>query len=139
MTRDDNILIVCELMNTFNKITFPRLLRSFLFLIYSFAENHCSSLLHGRGLRVLQTALDILRPVADILVRIKDQIHRTGHVMFALALAHIVHRAIILVGVIRYMIVFFVALHLVRCKIDFHHQFLLQLFRYTLSIFYKVH
>lgn len=77
---------------------------------------------------MLQTALDILWPVADVLVRIKDQVHRTGHVMLALALAHIVHCAIILVRVIRYMIVFFVARHFVRCKIYF--RLILQSFCY---------
>lgn len=92
------------------------------FFILQFREKllrYCSSLLYGRRLRVLQATLDILRPIADILVRIKDQVHRTGHVMLALALAHIVHRAIILVRVIRYMIVFFVARHFVRYKILF--------------------
>lgn len=129
------MLTVCELMNTFNKVTFPKLSRCF-FLFYNFAYRrkllrHSSSLLHGRRLRMMQTALDILRPVADVLVRIKDQVHRAGHVMLALTLAHIVHRAIILVRMIRYMIVFLVAQHFVRCKIYFHDHFF-QLFCYPI-------
>lgn len=65
---------------------------------------------------MLQTALDILRPVADVLVGIEDQIHGTGHVMFALALAHIIHRAVVLVRMVRYVIVLLVAHHFVRCE-----------------------
>lgn len=85
-----------------------------------------ASLLHGRRLRVLQTTLDILRPVADILVGVEDQIHRTRHVMLALALAHVIHRAVVLVRVVRYMIVLLVAHHFVcyeKCsgKIQFEY------------------
>lgn len=57
---------------------------------------------------MMQTTFDILRPIAYVLIGIKDKIHRTRHVMLALALAHIVHRAIILIRMIRYMIVFLV-------------------------------
>lgn len=39
-------------------------------------------------------AFNILRPVANVLLWIEDQIGRTWHVMLALSLAHIVMRAI---------------------------------------------
>lgn len=65
---------------------------------------------------MLQTALDILRPVAYIFVGVEDQINGAGHVMLALAFAHVVHRAVILVGVIRYVIVLLIARYFVRCK-----------------------
>lgn len=67
-------------------------------------------------LRVMETALDVLRPVANVLVRIEHEINRTGHVMFAFSLAHVVHRAIVLVGMVRYVIVLLVASHLVGYK-----------------------
>lgn len=91
------------------------------FLFYSFAARKSFSLLrssrlHRRRLRVVQTALNVLWPVAYVLVRIEDQINRTRHVMLALALAHVVHRAIVLVRVIRYMIVLLVTRHFVRYK-----------------------
>lgn len=68
---------------------------------------------------MLQTTLDILRPIANVFIGIEDQIYRAGHVMFALALAHIVHRAIILIRMIRYMIVFLVTNRLISCEIYF--------------------
>lgn len=81
---------------------------------YSFLSH--SSLLHRRRLRVLQTTLDILWPVAYVFVGVEDQINRAGHVMLALTFAHIVHRTVVLVSVIRYMIVLLVTHNFVRYK-----------------------
>lgn len=71
-----------------------------------------------RRLRVLQATLDVLGPIADIFVGVEYEVHRTGHVVLALALAHVVHRAVIFVRVVRYVIVLLVARHLVSCNID---------------------
>lgn len=68
----------------------------------------------GRRLRVLQTALHVLRPVADVLVRVEHQVHRAGHVVLALTLAHVVHRAVALVRVVGDVVVLLLASHLVR-------------------------
>lgn len=62
-------------------------------------------------------ALDVFGPVAHILVGVEDQVLRTGHVMFPLAFAHVVHRAVRLVGMVRNVSVFFFADDLVRCKV----------------------
>lgn len=94
-------------MNTFDNIIFPKDFRCFFILQVSFTFYYVS-LLNGWRLRMLQTTLDILRPIANVLIGIEDQIHRARHVMLALALTHIVHRAIILIRMIRYMIVFLV-------------------------------
>lgn len=48
----------------------------------------------GRRLRGGVAALNILRPVTNVLLWIEDQIGRAWHMMLALSLAHIVMRAI---------------------------------------------
>lgn len=106
-------------MITFDNIIFLETFRYFFILQVSFIFLLRFSLLNGWRLRVLQTTLDILRPITNIFIGIEDQIHRAGHVMFALALTHIVHRAIILIRMIRYMIVFLVTKHFICCKIYF--------------------
>ena len=73
----------------------------------------------GRRHRVLETALDVFRPVADVLVGIEDEVHRAGHVVLALAFAHVVHRAVVPVLVVRDVVVLLLASHLVSWrKID---------------------
>lgn len=114
---NENIFIIILL---FSYVETSSLLASLL--SYSFACRRrfhsvtFLSLLYGRRLRVLQTALDVLRPVANVLVGVEDKIHGTGHVMLAFSLAHVVHRAIVLIRVIRYVIVLLVAQHLIRCE-----------------------
>lgn len=44
----------------------------------------------GRCFRWRVTALNILGPIADILLRIEDQVGRTWHVMLAFSLAHVI-------------------------------------------------
>lgn len=95
-------------MNTFDNIILPRDFRV-VSLFYKFHSLSITlSLSNWWRLRMLQTTLDVLRPIANVLIGIEDQIDRAGHVMLALALAHIVHRAIILIRMIRYVIVFLV-------------------------------
>lgn len=72
----------------------------------------------GRRLRVLKATLYVLGPVADVFVRVEDEVYGTGHVMLALSFAHVVHRAVVLVWVVRYVVVFLIACDLVRCKIN---------------------
>lgn len=62
---------------------------------------------------MVKTALNVFRPVADIFIGIEDKIDGTGHVMLALALAHVVHGAVVLIFVIRYVIVLLVAGNLI--------------------------
>lgn len=51
----------------------------------------------------------ILGPIANILVVVEHQILRTRHVMFPLSLAHVVHSAVGLVGVVRNVAIFLFA------------------------------
>lgn len=48
----------------------------------------------GWRLRGRVASLDVLGPVADVLLRIEDQVGGTGHVVFPLALAHVVVGAV---------------------------------------------
>lgn len=64
-------------------------------------------------LGVLQTSLDILGPVAYVLVRVEHQIRRAGHVVLPLTLAHVVVRAVTFVRMVAYVAVLFFARHLV--------------------------
>lgn len=61
----------------------------------------------------LGALLHIFRPVAHILLDVEDQILRTGHVMAATALAHVVHGAVSAILVVADVAVRLVALHLV--------------------------
>lgn len=72
-------------------------------------------LLGGWSLRVMLAALDILRPIANILRRIEDQICRARHVMLALPLAHVIVRTVRLVRMVADVAVLFLARHLVGC------------------------
>ena len=58
-------------------------------------------------------ALDVLRPVAHVLVGVKYKIGRAGHVVLALSLAHVVVGAVVLVRVVADVAVLLRARHLV--------------------------
>lgn len=68
----------------------------------------------GRG--VLHATLDVFRPIANVLFRVEHQVRRARHVMFSLALAHVVHGAVRLVRMIGYVTVLFLACHRSRWK-----------------------
>lgn len=52
---------------------------------------------------MLHAPLDLLWPIAYVLVRVKYQIRRTGHVVFSFSLAHVISCAIRLVRVVTYV------------------------------------
>lgn len=52
-------------------------------------------------------ALDVLRPVANVLVRVEDQVGRAGHVVLAFALAHEVVGAVRLIRMVADVTVLF--------------------------------
>lgn len=62
-------------------------------------------------------ALDVLWPITDVLVRVEDEVRGARHVVLSLSLAHVVHGAVGLVGVVGDVAVFFFAGHFVRWKI----------------------
>lgn len=61
------------------------------------------------GLRVLVAALDILRPIADVLVRVEDQVGWAGHVVFAFSFAHEIVGTITLVRMVADVAILFSA------------------------------
>lgn len=54
---------------------------------------------------MLKTSFNVLRPIANILVWIKNKVHWTRHVVLSFTFAHVVHSAIVFIGVIRNVIV----------------------------------
>lgn len=63
---------------------------------------------------MLLTALDILRPIAHVLVGVEHEHSGTWHVMLSFAFAHVVMCAVELVAMITDMTVLLGARHLVR-------------------------
>lgn len=63
---------------------------------------------------MLYASVNVFRPIANIFIGIKYQIYRAGHVMLPFALTHIVHSAVVLVRMIRYVVVFFITAYLIR-------------------------
>lgn len=64
---------------------------------------------------MMLTSLDILGPIAHVLGRIEDEIRRAWHVMFALTFAHVIVRAVGLVGMIADVTILLFARDLVGC------------------------
>lgn len=65
----------------------------------------------------LLAAFHVLGPVANALLQVEDKVLRARHVMFALALAHVVHGAVLLVLVVADEAVLLLAHHFVFvCK-----------------------
>lgn len=59
------------------------------------------------------TSLNVLGPVANVLVEVKYKVGRTGHVVLALPLAHVIVRAVVLVRMVADVAVLLCARHFV--------------------------
>lgn len=64
---------------------------------------------------MLMAALDILRPIADVLVRVEDQVGWAGHVVFAFSFAHEVVGTVALVRMVADVAILFSANDFVGC------------------------
>lgn len=61
-------------------------------------------------------ALDILWPITNVFVRVEHEVRGARHVVLPLSLAHVVHGAVSLVGVVRDVAIFFFASDFVGWK-----------------------
>lgn len=73
-------------------------------------------LFRGRCLCVMLASLNVLGPIADVLVEVKYKIGGTRHVVLALSFAHVIVRAIQLVRVVADVTVLLSARHFVGCE-----------------------
>lgn len=72
-------------------------------MVFAFCQSETwklSPLGGGGRLGVVRAAFHVLGPVAHVLVGVENQLRRAGHVVLALALAHVVHGAVQLVSVV---------------------------------------
>lgn len=66
---------------------------------------------------MMLASFDIFGPIANILGGVEYQIGWTWHVMLPFTFAHVVMCAVVLVGVVADVSIFFFACYLVSCKI----------------------
>lgn len=64
------------------------------------------------------TSLNVLGPVADVLIGIKYKIGGTRHVMFSLSFAHVIMRAVVLVRVVANVAILLSTRDFVGCKFN---------------------
>lgn len=68
---------------------------------------------------MMLTSLNVLGPVADVLIGIKYKIGGTGHVMFSFSFAHVIMRAVVLVRVVANVAILLSTCDFVGCKLNY--------------------